>query len=86
MIDWNNISDEEMRANAVRCLSDKRIEYLRQEKRETDAINNAFTLPRRRLEAQACARYSRRQAAHYQQAIELLTAAPMPARAVEEET
>ena len=78
MSDWNKITNDEMRADVVRALTEKRVMYERQAAREAADAASPRTLSRMHSEHEACARYSRRQAAHYQQAIDLLTAAPMP--------
>jgi hypothetical protein len=76
MIDWNNISDDEMRANVVQDLIGRLDTYERQAERCEIARTNST---KSYLDNQACARYSRRQAAHYQQAIDALSKLPMPA-------
>jgi hypothetical protein len=80
MIDWDNISEEQMREIVVEVLANKRDEMLFQAEREEKSLGNRLARLSRgaRRESEACARYSRRQAAHYQQAIDLLSAAPMP--------
>lgn len=78
MIEWDKIGDEEIRADVIQALTEKRVMYERQAAREAADAASPRTLSRMHSEHEACARYSRRQAAHYQQAIDLLTAAPMP--------
>jgi hypothetical protein len=79
MIEWNKITDEEMRDGIISQLANKRDEMLRQAERcERDATTVKFY--KKRMEDKSCARCSRRQAAHFQQAIDLLTEAPMPAK------
>lgn len=75
---WDDISEEQMRSTVVEALTDKRDEMLRQSERSDQSAKDAAWTYFRRREREACARYSRRQAAHYQQAIDLLSAAPMP--------
>jgi hypothetical protein len=77
MIDWN-LSDEQMRDIVAQTLAGRRDEMAWQAEREERALKDRTIPARDRKESEACARYSRRQAAHYQQAIDLLTAAPMP--------
>ncbi|MGK3981240.1 hypothetical protein WMF38_57115 [Sorangium sp. So ce118] len=77
MIDWD-LSDEQMREAVVTGLTRQRDEMTFQADREERALRERTVRARDRAEAEACARYSRRQAAHYQQAIDLLTKAEMP--------
>lgn len=72
------LTDEQMRDVVLKEMSNAFSLYDRQAAREEKAVADAKLPARERREAEACARYSRRQAAHYQQAIDLLTAAPMP--------
>lgn len=77
-MDLWNATDEQMRAAVVRELTGRRDEMEYQAERgERDAEDISRPI-RDRCESEACARYSRLQAAHYQQAIDLLAAAPMP--------
>jgi hypothetical protein len=77
MIDWDKITDEELREAVLGDLRDRVSVFVRQaERKERDARRPDRAGDRR--ESEACARYSRRQAAHFQQAIDLLAAAPMP--------
>lgn len=78
MIDWDNITDEEMRDNVAQDMTRKRDEYLKQAERSQKNAADQNRIYRHRREDEACARYSRRQAAHFQQAIDLLTASQMP--------
>lgn len=80
MIDWNNISDEEMRAEVLLFIRKKRDEYNYQADLDAEFAANEENAANRRERAASCAGCFRRQAAHYQQAIDLLTAAPMPER------
>lgn len=79
MIDWSNITDEEMRAEVVSDIESTRAEWItRAQHDETDLRNHHLTYDEAHQERLTTrARMARRQAAHYQQAIDLLTAAPM---------
>jgi hypothetical protein len=82
MIDWDSIGDEGMRRVVLLRLEDGAKQYADQADRCDDRVAKGTSV-RDRRDAEACARYSRRQAAHYQWAIDLLTAAPMPERSEE---
>jgi hypothetical protein len=85
MIDWN-LSDEQMRDIVLDALTSAKNEMVRQADRNDARAKEHGKGYRDRHESEACARYSRRQAAHYQQAIDALSQWPMPARAAEEAT
>ena len=79
MIDWDKITDEETRQDILRLLAERRDDAIRKAGRsEREAADLVRFLVKDRETFATSARYSRRQAAHYQQAIDLLTAAPMP--------
>lgn len=78
MINWD-LSDEQLRSVVVGHLQKHADEMTFQAEREERALAERTVPTHDRRESEACARYSRKQAAHYQQAIYLLTAAPMPA-------
>ena len=78
MIDWT-IDDEEMRGHMLdraRAHLAEVIQIAARSEREAQDMTAAG----QRKEASACAAYHRRAAQHVQQAIDLLTAAPMPAK------
>lgn len=79
MIDWY-ISDEQMRDIVLDALASAKNEMVRQADRNEARAKDHGKGYRDRHESEACARYSRRQAAHYQQAIDALIKAPMPAK------
>jgi hypothetical protein len=79
MISWN-ASDEQMRAAVLADIRSMIGQMTRQAERNEASAADRNRRRADREEDRACAMYSRRQAAHYQQAIDLLTAAPMPAK------
>lgn len=70
-------TDEHMREVILRELSRRRLELMERVD-HLDGRAREETFDERRIDYVARAASHRRQAAHYQQAIELLTAAPMP--------
>jgi hypothetical protein len=80
MIEWDKITDEEMRKVVVDRLMSGRDEMARQAERSERRASEPGAFYKARKEDEACAAYSRRQAGHYQQALDLLTAALMPAK------
>jgi hypothetical protein len=71
-------TDEHMRELILRPLSRERLELLERADWMERKTADAHFSDEQRADAAARARRCRRQAAHYQQAIDLLTAAPMP--------
>jgi 8-oxo-dGTP diphosphatase len=71
------IDDERMRSYVVQVLEEKRDIYRRQADRSRDAMAKS-AIRATRSDEKECVAFSDRQAAHFQQAIDLLTAAAMP--------
>lgn len=78
MTEWDKITDEQMRVFLLEDLRRMLAACKRlAERSESEAARPGLPLFRRKNETQ-CTVYARRQAVHCQQAIDLLTAAPMP--------
>jgi hypothetical protein len=76
--DWT-IDDEEMRGHILDILRAKLAEFARHASAADFSANVRVRAEDREL-ASACAAWNRRSAQHYQHAIDLLAAAPMPAK------
>jgi hypothetical protein len=75
---WNGISDEDMRAEIRGELSSLMDEWIKRAEHNEHEAAKWIGRFRGVAPAKQFAERCRRQVAHYQQAIDLLTAAPMP--------
>jgi hypothetical protein len=79
-MNFDDITEDDMRAHVVERLKLDTDNWLRQATSDEELLSDTRRRVAWRRQDEAHARYSRRQAAHFQQAIDLLTAAPMPKR------